>query len=82
MNDLFRGELVRFTFEEPDVKAKAEARWQCDSEFVRLAGNEPAPLSSEKKVKERVEKWRAQFAEARSAGAQSKTGAKAPSPSP
>lgn len=56
MKDLFRGELVRFTFEEPDVKAKAEARWQCDSEYVRLADNEPIPLSSEKKIKEWFDK--------------------------
>ncbi len=56
MQDLFRGELVRFTFEEPDVKAKTEARWQCDSEYIRLAGNEPDPLSSEKKVKEWFDK--------------------------
>lgn len=52
MKDLFRGELVRFTFEEPEVKAKAEARWQQDSEYVRLADSDPAHLSSEKKIKD------------------------------
>lgn len=52
MKDLFRGKLVRFTFEEPEARAKAEARWQRDTEFVRLADSDPSRLSSEKKIKE------------------------------
>jgi RimJ/RimL family protein N-acetyltransferase len=52
MKDLFRGELVRFTFEEPETRAKAEVRWQRDTEFIRLADSDPAQLSSEKKIKE------------------------------
>ena len=56
MKDLFRGELVRLTSEEPDVMAKAEAAWQRDSEFVRLADADPVHLSSEKKIKEWAEK--------------------------
>jgi RimJ/RimL family protein N-acetyltransferase len=52
MKDLFRGELVRFTFEEPEAGAKAEARWQRDTEFIRLADSDPSRLSSEKKLKE------------------------------
>lgn len=56
MKELFRGELVRFTFEEPDVRAKAEARWQRDTEFIRLADSEPSQLSSEKKIKEWFDK--------------------------
>jgi hypothetical protein len=52
MKDLFRGELVRFTFEEPETRAKAEVRWQRDTEFVRLADGDPSHLSSEKKIKE------------------------------
>ena len=56
MKDLFRGELVRFTMEEPEARAKAEARWQADSEFHRLADSGPAQLSSEKKIKEWFEK--------------------------
>ena len=56
MKDLFRGELVRLTAEEPETVARAEARWQRDSEFVRLADSDPWNLSSEKKIKERVEK--------------------------
>lgn len=52
MKDIFRGELVRFTFEEPDVIAKAEARWQRDTEFIRLADGDPSLLRSEKKTRE------------------------------
>ena len=54
MKDLFRGELVRFTLEEPETRAKAEVRWQRDSEFHRLADSDPAQLNSEKKIKEWV----------------------------
>ena len=56
MKDLFRGELVRFVLEEPETRSKAEARWQRDSEFIRLAGNEPDPLASERKIREYFDK--------------------------
>lgn len=56
MKDLFRGELVRLTSEEPDFIAKYEARWQRDSEFRRLADSGPADIVSEKKIKEQFEK--------------------------
>lgn len=56
MKDLFRGELVRFTLEEPEVAAKADIRWQRDSELHRLSDNNPARLNSEKKLKEWIEK--------------------------
>jgi RimJ/RimL family protein N-acetyltransferase len=56
MKDIFRGELVRLTMEEPDVLAKIEARWQSDSEFVRLADNNPHVFFSEKKLKDQTEK--------------------------
>jgi RimJ/RimL family protein N-acetyltransferase len=52
MIDLFRGKLVRLTLEEPDALAKAEVRWQRDSEFVRLADSDPVRLDSEKKIRE------------------------------
>ena len=52
MKDLFRGELVRFTLEEPETIAKAEVRWQRDTEFIRLADGDPSQLSSEKKIRE------------------------------
>ena len=51
MNDLFRGELVRFILEEPEVVAKDEVRWQRDTEFIRLADSDPAQMSSQKKIK-------------------------------
>jgi RimJ/RimL family protein N-acetyltransferase len=56
MKDLFRGELVRLTMEEPEARAKAEVRWQRDTEFHRLADSDPARLSSEKSIKEWFEK--------------------------
>lgn len=56
MKDLFRGELVRLAAEEPEARAKMEARWQRDSEFVRLADADPVVMLSEKKLKELFEK--------------------------
>ena len=52
MKDLFRGELVRLTSEEPDAVAKSEVRWQRDSEFIRLADGDPIRLNSEKRIRE------------------------------
>lgn len=56
MRDLFRGKLVRIAAEEPEANAKAEVRWQNNSEFHRLADGDPAMMRSEKKHKEWVEK--------------------------
>ena len=56
MKDLFRGALVRLTAEEPETFAKADVRWQRDSEFMRLADANPIRFSSEKKRKEDIEK--------------------------
>ena len=56
MKDLFRGELVRLTSEEPEIRAKHAARWQRDTEFHRLADSDPAEITSEKKIKEWIEK--------------------------
>lgn len=56
MKDLFRGELVRFTMEEPQVRAGAEVRWQRDSEFHRLADSDPLRLRSEKQIREWFDK--------------------------
>ena len=56
MRDLFHGQLVRITEEEPETHAKSEIRWQSDSEYHRLADSDPARLTSEKKLKERFEK--------------------------
>ena len=56
MKDIFCGELVRITAEEPEERARLEIQWQQDTEFHRLADSEPAMLVSEKKMKERFEK--------------------------
>lgn len=56
MKDLFRGELVRLVAEEPEVRARAEVRWQRDTEFHRLADLDPAKVVSEKAIKEWIEK--------------------------
>ena len=56
MKDLFRGELVRLTTEEPETIAKHQVRWQRDSEFRRLLDSDPTDVSSEKKIKEHIEK--------------------------
>ena len=56
MKGLFHGELVRFTMEEPDVRARAEVRWQRDSEFHRLADSDPAQLQSERAIKDWFDK--------------------------
>jgi RimJ/RimL family protein N-acetyltransferase len=55
MKELFHGQLVRLTSEDPDAYARVEARWQRDSEFVRLAGGDLG-LSSERKIREWAEK--------------------------
>ena len=56
MRDLFRGELVRFTLEEPETAAKTDVGWQRDSEYQRLLDSDPARLHSEKKIKQWIEK--------------------------
>lgn len=56
MRDLFRGELVRLSDEDPETRARAELRWESDTEFHRLADADPARLWSEKKIKEWIEK--------------------------
>jgi RimJ/RimL family protein N-acetyltransferase len=56
MKDIFRGNLVRLATETPEVFGKAVARWERDSEYHRLADNDPAKLWSEKKQTEWIEK--------------------------
>ena len=53
MKDLFRGQLVRLTMEEPEFLAKHQARWQRDTEFHRLASSRPAEMFSAKKIQQR-----------------------------
>ena len=56
MNNLFRGQLVRLTSEEPESRSKVQANWQRDSEFHRLADAAPAEMYSANKVKQWIEK--------------------------
>lgn len=56
MRDLFRGDVVRLTAEEPDARAKVEVNWQRDSEFVRLVDAGPILIFSEKALKDWFEK--------------------------
>lgn len=56
MIDMFRGELVRLTAEEPEELVRAEVRWQGDTELHRLSGVEPAVMESAKKLKEMFDK--------------------------
>jgi RimJ/RimL family protein N-acetyltransferase len=56
MKDIFRGDLVRITNEEPDAYAKANVRWQLDSEYGRLLDSESVRMFSEKAIKEWSEK--------------------------
>lgn len=55
MKDLFRGELVRLTSEEPQSRAKQQARWQMDSEYQRLMSGNAVELYSAKKFKTWIE---------------------------
>jgi len=56
MRDLFRGELVRLTAEDPESRAKTVVNWQRDSEYHRFLDTEPARMTSEKRLKEWLEK--------------------------
>jgi RimJ/RimL family protein N-acetyltransferase len=56
MKDIYRGELVRLATESPEAFSKAFARWDRDSEYIRLADSDPNKLWSERKHKEWIEK--------------------------
>jgi RimJ/RimL family protein N-acetyltransferase len=55
MKELFHGDLVRLAAAEPEMIARAEVRWQRDTEFIRLADSR-LQLTSEKRIKEWIEK--------------------------
>lgn len=55
-SNLFRGELVRLTVEDPETYAKAFTPWRSDTYFWRLMESWPAQMSSEKAMKEWLEK--------------------------
>jgi RimJ/RimL family protein N-acetyltransferase len=54
--DLFRGELVRLTAEDPEIAAKSYSRWSRDSEYLRLLDTEEAQVWSPKKFTQWFEK--------------------------
>jgi RimJ/RimL family protein N-acetyltransferase len=53
--DLFRGDLVRLTAEEPPAVSQAFANWNLNSELMRLLDNDPVPLWSIKKLEAQAE---------------------------
>ena len=56
MSALLHGSLVHLAAENPDVMAKAAARWGQDSEYFRLWGSEPPRLHSDKTIQGWFEK--------------------------
>lgn len=54
--NLFTGKQIRLTAEDPEVMAKAFARWNMDSEYYRLLDSDPPHLWSEKQFKDWFEK--------------------------
>ncbi len=56
MDDIFRGELVRLSGDDPQTVAEAFQRWNRDSEYARLLDDEPPKLRSVKSFKEWFEK--------------------------
>lgn len=54
--NIFCGELVRLTVEDPETAGKAFSSWARDTEYVRLLDSEPARMWSAKKIQSFVEK--------------------------
>ncbi len=54
--EILTGRLVRLTAEEPKVQAEACARWNQDSEYLRLLDANAAHQVSAKKISEWIEK--------------------------
>lgn len=54
--DMFSGDLVRLTAEEPEEHGKAISGWDCDSEWWRLLEAEPSNVFSPKKITEWIKK--------------------------
>jgi RimJ/RimL family protein N-acetyltransferase len=55
-NDIFRGELVRLTAEDPKVMAEHFSRWSGDALYLRLMDSFPARPFSIKATQEWIEK--------------------------
>jgi len=54
--NIFRGDLVRFTAEDPEVMGKTFSKWDRDSGFKRLLDDAPPMMWSSEKSKEWFEK--------------------------
>ena len=54
--NIFEGELVRLTAEDPEINGKASSRWARDSEYMRLLDTEAAQVWSAKKFQQWFEK--------------------------
>ncbi len=54
--DLFHGNLVYLTAEEPEAQATSFSRWFQNTEFARLLATAPEILWSSNKIKEWIEK--------------------------
>jgi RimJ/RimL family protein N-acetyltransferase len=56
MKDLFRGDLVRLTAEDPETMASLVSQWSLDSEYSRLLDWDPARRFSVKNTLKWIEK--------------------------
>jgi RimJ/RimL family protein N-acetyltransferase len=55
-NNIFRGDLVRLTAEDPEPASKAFSHWARDTEYTRLLDNDPSRLWSAKKIQSWIER--------------------------
>lgn len=55
-SNIFHGELVRFTAENPDMLGKTFSKWDRDSVFKRFLDDAPPAMWSSEKTKEWIEK--------------------------
>ena len=63
VRDLFRGELVRLTAEEPEMLGRSISRWGRDSEYWRLLDDTPPQLWSAKEIQAWFEEVKGPYAE-------------------
>lgn len=56
IEDLFRGELVRLTFEDPEKVLDARLRWSQDTEYWHLQASDMARPFSRRQIKDWMEK--------------------------
>ena len=56
MDDIFRGNLIRLSGDDPQTLGEAFSRWNRDSEYARLLDSEPPKMKSIKSFKDWFEK--------------------------